>query len=148
MSPKQGRPFENKAKRERFEIRLSQEEERMLDFCTSNYAISRAEVIRQGISKMYYDAYGDYCSEDVSATKLKISISCPICDANNRISIGDYEVQSIPYDKGENGMGDEIEHRIECSDFECASCKRQFSFCGSVWEYPIGTVTCKTMEIK
>lgn len=51
MGPK-GRPTNN-PKKGRFEIRTSLEEEEMLDFCCKEAGISRTDIIRLGIRKVY-----------------------------------------------------------------------------------------------
>lgn len=51
MSPK-GRPTNN-PKKGRLEIRTSEEEEKMLDFCCKTTGMSRADIVRQGIKKVY-----------------------------------------------------------------------------------------------
>lgn len=51
MSPK-GRPTDN-PKKGRFEIRTSEEEEQMLEFCCNATGKSRADIVRIGIRKVY-----------------------------------------------------------------------------------------------
>ena len=51
MSPK-GRPTDN-PKKGRFEIRTSQEEEEMLDYCCEITGKKRTDIIRLGIRKVY-----------------------------------------------------------------------------------------------
>lgn len=51
MSPK-GRPTDN-PKTGRFEIRTSQEEEKMLEFCCEITGKSRTDIVRMGIRKVY-----------------------------------------------------------------------------------------------
>ncbi len=49
---KLGRPTENK-KTGRFELRTTEEEERMLDYCCKVMGSSRASVMRMGLKKLY-----------------------------------------------------------------------------------------------
>lgn len=51
MSPK-GRPTDN-PKKGRFEIRTSQEEKEMLDYCCEITGKKRTDIIRLGIRKVY-----------------------------------------------------------------------------------------------
>lgn len=51
MSPK-GRPTDD-PKRGRLEIRTSQQEEEMLAFCCRELKMNRADVVREGIRKVY-----------------------------------------------------------------------------------------------
>lgn len=52
MSPRTGRPTDN-PKKERVGFRLSDEENRMLDYCCKVLGLSKTEVIRLGIKEMY-----------------------------------------------------------------------------------------------
>lgn len=49
---KMGRPTDN-PKKGRFEMRTSEKEEDMLEFCCSKTGKSRAEIIRIGLKKVY-----------------------------------------------------------------------------------------------
>ena len=51
MSPK-GRPTNN-PKKGRFEIRTSEEEEKMLDYCCKVTGKKRTDIVRIGIKKVY-----------------------------------------------------------------------------------------------
>jgi hypothetical protein len=55
ISPRTGRPTDN-PKRSRLELRLSDDETLMLDYCVEKTGLSKAEIIRQGIK----DAYEKY----------------------------------------------------------------------------------------
>lgn len=146
MSPKQGRPFEEKGKYGRVEIRTSEAEEKMLEFCAAQTGKRKADIIRQGIAEIYAQLTNEVEEEQGELTKLKVSIACPYCDANNRIEVVDYEVSCSSYDTGENRMGEQIEHCIESEDFKCKSCGKEFCFEGQVWEYPVGTLECKEIR--
>ena len=52
MSPRTGRPTED-PKRKRFELRVSDKENEMLEFCMKETRMSRADVIRRGIELVY-----------------------------------------------------------------------------------------------
>ncbi len=57
MSPKTGRPPIGDSSKDRgYRIRMSDEELARLDFCSKVLQISKAEVIRRGIDKMYEEA--------------------------------------------------------------------------------------------
>ena len=65
------------------------------------------------------------------------TIHCPYCDNVISQNWSDYVVSSDIID--ERGMGAEIEHEIECEEFECPECHQSFKVSGSVWEYPAGS---------
>lgn len=57
MSPKTGRPPIGDSSKDRgYRIRMSDEELKRLSFCSEILQISKAEVIRRGIWKMYEEA--------------------------------------------------------------------------------------------
>lgn len=68
---------------------------------------------------------------------LSIKIDCPHCGCPIDVDTSDFEIGTTGY---EREMGTELQHEIECDDFECPHCGKRFSFSGSVWEYPIGAV--------
>lgn len=55
MSPRTGRPTEN-PKRERIGMRLSEDDSVKLNYCCKELKLTKTEVIRQGIDKMYCEA--------------------------------------------------------------------------------------------
>lgn len=65
------------------------------------------------------------------------SIRCPHCDAEISENWAGYVISSDVIDE-DRGMGAEIEHSIECDNYECPHCGQLFSVSGSVWEYPEG----------
>lgn len=65
------------------------------------------------------------------------AVSCPHCGSEIIQNWSDYIVSSDVVDE-EREMGAEIEHSIECDEFDCPECGKKFSVSGSVWEYPVG----------
>lgn len=52
MSPRTGRPTDN-PKTKRIEIRLTQDDDIILEYCARILHCSKGEVLREGLSKMY-----------------------------------------------------------------------------------------------
>lgn len=52
MSPRTGRPTED-PKKNRFELRISDKENEMLEYCMKETGMSRADVVRRGIELVY-----------------------------------------------------------------------------------------------
>lgn len=152
MSPRKGRPFEEKSKRGRLEIRTSDQEEKMLEVLVEKTGKTRTEILRQGLREVYYNLIGDELEEYGEGLDQELVLFanavCPYCDANNRIEISDYEIGCESYDRGENSMGYELEHEVSCEEFKCLACGKEFSFAGSVWEYPVGVVNCTEIQSK
>lgn len=55
MTPRTGRPPSDDPKQNQYRVRLTDDELKMLDFCRSKTGKSKAEIIREGIKKVYYD---------------------------------------------------------------------------------------------
>lgn len=55
MSPRTGRPTED-PKKTRLELRLSDGDTKKLDFCCRTLGLTKSEVIRRGIDKVYQEA--------------------------------------------------------------------------------------------
>lgn len=65
------------------------------------------------------------------------SVDCPHCGVSVTQNWSAYIASSNVVNEN-RGMGAEIEHTIECDEFECPDCHKLFSVSGSVWEYPEG----------
>ena len=52
MSPRTGRPTES-PKRNRLEIRLSEEEMAMLEYCVSQTGRTKTDIVKQGVKETY-----------------------------------------------------------------------------------------------
>jgi len=55
VSPRTGRPTED-PKKLRLELRLSDRDTEKLDFCCKALNLTKAEVLRRGLDKVYQDA--------------------------------------------------------------------------------------------
>lgn len=66
------------------------------------------------------------------------SVTCPHCGKSIKEDWKKYVIDSSPTDSN-RGMGTEIEHLIECNEFECPHCGKIFNVSGSIWEYPENT---------
>lgn len=55
MSPRTGRPTVD-PKKTRLELRLSDSDAKKLDFCCKTLGLTKAEVIRHGIDRVYQEA--------------------------------------------------------------------------------------------
>lgn len=55
MTPRTGRPPSEDPKHNQYRIRLNNSELKMLEFCQSETGKSKAEIIREGINKVYQE---------------------------------------------------------------------------------------------
>lgn len=57
MSPRTGRPpIGDSSKDKQYRLRMSDDELKMLNYCCKVYGLTKAEVIRQGIKRLYEEA--------------------------------------------------------------------------------------------
>jgi len=56
MSPRTGRPKTGNARESKTFARLSEDEAQRLDYCCKVLGLTKAEVIRRGIDRMYEEA--------------------------------------------------------------------------------------------
>lgn len=56
MSPRNGRPLSDNPKDRSYRLRVSDEDQSKLGYCCKAFGITKAEVIRQGIDRMYEEA--------------------------------------------------------------------------------------------
>lgn len=56
MSPRTGRPPSDNPKNRGYRLRVTDAELEKLDYCCKALGLTKAEVIRQGIDKMYLEA--------------------------------------------------------------------------------------------
>lgn len=58
MTPRTGRPVSDNARRKREVIRLSDAELEKLEFCAKTTGKPKAEIVREGIDKIYQELKG------------------------------------------------------------------------------------------
>lgn len=77
--------------------------------------------------------------------KLYFEDNCPYCGEFISERCEDYVVDTSYYDRE---MGTETEYTIECDEYTCPNCEKKFSFYGSIWEYPEGTLNLNDIVIE
>ncbi|MHB8963608.1 MAG: hypothetical protein ACYC5K_10705 [Saccharofermentanales bacterium] len=55
MTPRTGRPPIDDARKNRYMLRMTDEEYEKLEFCNKATGLSKAEIVRLGIEKIYQD---------------------------------------------------------------------------------------------
>lgn len=146
MSPRIGRPTDN-PKRHETRIRMSDEDVEILDYCSKIAGKSKAEVIREGIRKVYTELEKSNTEwlkqEEELEMKLVQNITCPYCGKSLGVDVKQYASEK----KGsEKGMGTETEYTFDCEDFSCPECKESFRIEGTVFEYPEGEIEISTIQ--
>ena len=74
---------------------------------------------------------------------LKHQLTCPHCSHIQTVDCSDFAEAQPPHDRG---MGDEIEYSVDCPDYPCSNCHKEFYITGSFWEYPIGILNQCTVK--
>ncbi len=161
-----GRPIKENRRDKQYRVRLNEEEDEMLSFCSEKTGKPKSDIVRSALKTYYenaknslesqaesfdledmrmeyenYDADEDYDIEEIS---LKRVINCPYCKAANTIDFTEYSESS----ENERGMGTEVEHSFVVDDVECNKCEKKFKVFGSIWEYPLGKYNEETIRVE
>lgn len=162
-----GRPPKENSRDKQYRIRLNDEEDEMLSFCSEEIGKAKSDIFRKALKAYYenakymkndlgsktessdlayeeYDEYDKYEDCDMGGTLLKRAIECPYCGVANNIDFAEY---SETY-KDERQMGPEVEHYFDVEDCHCEECKKRFRVHGSIWEYPLGALNEEDISVE
>lgn len=163
-----GRPPKENSRDKQYRVRLNDEEDEMLSFCSEETGEAKSDIFRKALKAYYentkyvknaleskaessdlddvdseYEEYDGYDEYDCGGISLKRSIECPYCGGANNIDFSDY---SYSY-KYERRMGPEVDHSFEVDDWDCIECGKLFRMSGSIWEYPLGAYNYENIEV-
>ena len=162
-----GRPPKFDSRDKQYRVRLNDEEDEMLSFCSQETGEAKSEIFRKALKSYYENAkylkkvlkdkveeVEGYCPEDADYDEyeyygmdhisLKRSISCPYCGAENNMDFSD-ECESF---SEERQMGPQITYTFDFPDCECEECGRTFRVAGSIWEYPVGAYNYEDIDVE
>lgn len=147
-----GRPTVDDKRDNQYRVRLNDEEDQMLAYCSNATGKPKSQIFRNALSEYYatvrlneINSQNELESLELDCISMKRVIECPHCDAGNAVNLADYSTGDR---EEERQMGPEIQHWFDCNDFECAVCGRSFCVTGCITEYPIGAFDSEHIEIK
>lgn len=113
-----------------FSVYISEEESAKLERKLSGLQKSKTDWLKQKI-------------QEELKMNLVWDITCPYCGKSFEVDLDQYVSDTSG---SEREMGTETEYTIECEEFICPECKKEFGIQGSVWEYPEGAYNDDTIE--
>jgi hypothetical protein len=160
-----GRPPKDDSRDKQYRVRLNDDEESMLTFCSEQTGEVKSEIFRKAL-KAYYenakyfknvlkakdeqteqeDDYTEYDEYDygMDGISLKRAIECPYCGAENNMDFADECETSCE----ERQMGPQVEYMFDLEDCICENCEKRFRVQGRIWEYPMGAYNYEDITIE
>lgn len=154
-----GRPKKEDSRDKQYRVRLNEEENLMLDFCSEETGEAKSEIFRKALKAYYenikyiqnvrphepseYDMH-EYDANDLDHISLKRSIVCPYCGARNAVDFAD---DCDTYEE-ERQMGPEITYSFEWEKFVCDDCAEAFKIYGYISEYPVGAYNFEEIYVE
>ncbi len=150
-----GRPSVEDKRDNQYRVRLNDEEEKMLTYCSQTTGKPKSQIFRKALEEYYnivqlnelnrQRALEDMDMMDIGGISLKRVIDCPHCGHSSMIDLADYETSSS---STERPMGPDVLHEFDCDDYECAGCGRSFRITGYISEYPLGAYEHEEINVE
>ena len=147
-----GRPTVDDKRDNQYRVRLNDEEDQMLAYCSRATGKPKSQIFRNALSEYYVNvrlnelnSQNEFDAMELDGVSMKRVIECPYCSAQNAIDLEDYSTEECTT---ERQMGPETQHWFQCEDAECVACGQIFSVTGCITEYPIGAYDSEHIEIK
>ena len=146
------RPTVDDKRDNQYRVRLNDEEDQMLAYCSKATGKPKSQIFRNALSEYYINvrlnelnSQSEFDAMELDGVSMKRVIECPYCGAPNAIDLADYSTDDCTT---ERQMGPETQHWFDCDDAECVTCGRAFRVTGCITEYPLGAYDSEHIEIK
>lgn len=169
-----GRPLKEDSRDKQYRVRLNNEEDDMLNYCSEETGKAKSEIFRKALKAYYentkyvknlikdkekqseqetgipdFDKYEeqtevDFDDNGMDGISLKRAIECPYCGSENNMDFADNYETS----NEERKMGPQIEYMFDWEDCTCDECGKKFRVHGSIWEYPMGAYNYEEIEVE
>lgn len=137
-----GRPTVDDKRDNQYRVRLNDEEDQMLAYCSKATGKPKSQIFRNALSEYYINvrlnelnSQSEFDAMELDGVSMKRVIECPYCGAPNAIDLADYSTDDCTT---ERQMGPETQHWFDCDDAKCVTCGRAFRVTGCITEYPLG----------
>lgn len=170
-----GRPTKGNSRNKQYRVRLNDEEDKMLSFCSEETGKAKSDIFRNALKSYYENA--KYVKKALDSK----SESADLADENMEYEeYGGYDeyVEYEEYDMGgislkramecpycgavnnidfaeysetsedERQMGPEVQHYFDVEDCYCEECEKRFRVYGSIWEYPLGAYNYEDINVE
>jgi len=146
-----GRPTVDDKRDNQYRVRLNDEEDQMLAYCSKATGKPKSQIFRNALSEYYaivrlneINNQNEYDAIELDSISMKRVIECPYCGAGNAIDLADYSTQICTQ---ERQMGVETQHWFDCDVCECIVCGQIFWAKGCITEYPVGVYDSEMIDV-
>lgn len=138
-----GRPTVDDKRDNQYRVRLNDEENQMLAYCSEKTGQPKSQIFRRALESYFQTVQLNELEMETDGISMKRVIECPYCGAPNAIDFADYSTDDCTT---ERQMGPETQHWFDCDNYVCVSCGRDFGIKGCITEYPLGAYDSETID--
>ena len=138
-----GRPTVDDKRDNQYRVRLNDEENQMLAYCSRMTGQPKSQIFRKALEEYYQPVQLNEMEMGMDGISMRRVIKCPHCGATNVIDLADYITDDCI---AERQMGAETQHWFDCVDFVCRYCSCNFGVKGCITEYPLGAYDSEIIE--
>lgn len=140
-----GRPTVDDKRDNQYRVRLNDEEDMMLTYCSERTGQPKSRIFRRALEAYYQIVQLNEMEIETDGISLKRVVTCPCCGVNNAIDFAEYITNDCVDE--DRPMGPEIQHLFKCEEYECSSCGKSFYVKGWITEYPAGAYNSENIEV-
>lgn len=140
---RKGRPAVDDKRDNQYRVRLNDEENQMLAYCSQMTGQPKSQIFRKALEEYYQTVQLNEMDMGMDGISMKRVIKCPHCGTPNAIDLADYSTDDCTT---ERRMGSETQHWFNCDDFLCVNCSHRFGVKGCITEYPLGAYDSEMIE--
>lgn len=138
-----GRPTVDDKRDNQYRVRLNDEEDQMLAYCSQMTGRPKSQIFRKALEEFYQTVQLNEMEMGMDGISMRRVIKCPHCGAANVIDLSDYSTGDY---ESECQMGAEIQHCFACEEYACSCCGHHFGIKGCITEYPLGAFDSEMIE--
>ena len=139
-----GRPTVEDKRDNQYRVRLNDEENQMLSYCSERTGQPKSQIFRKALEEYYQTVQLNEMKLGMDGISMRRVIKCPHCGAAIAIDLADYSTGDF---ESERQMGAEIQHCFDCEDYKCAVCGHTFRVEGYINEYPVGAYNFEEINV-
>ena len=139
-----GRPTVDDKRDNQYRVRLNDEENQMLAYCSEKTGQPKSQIFRRALESYFQTVQLNELEMETDGISMKRVIKCPHCGVSNAIDLVDYSTGDY---SSERQMGAEIQHCFDCEGYECIGCGQTFRVEGYINEYPVGAYNFEEINV-
>lgn len=138
-----GRPIVDDKRDNQYRVRLNDEENQMLAYCSEKTGQMKSQIFRKALESYFQIVRLNEMEIETDGISMKRVINCPYCGVSNAINLKDYSTKDCT---SVRQTVQETKHWFNCEDFLCVSCSYRFGVKGCITEYPLGAYDSEMIE--